>query len=351
MNHPITGKILSCALLLGAAPLVSAESVARFYCDDDAEGAVIYINGKRQGNCPDDVFLQPGKTSIRVVKPAGAGKERVYQQTRTVKDDDILRINVSLSAPRLTAAAIEQQLVLARKGNKEAMQVMADAYQNGTGVAKNTAKADYWRQQIAKLEQIQARIAAQSKLEIRIAEAQAGDLAAQLEVAAAYASGEVLDKDDTKAKYWYQQAFANAEQKAKAPDAKAEDMTTLARMYTEGNGVAANPEQAQYWSQKASDQTGRAEAEAQLAYRKTQYFPMTKELTYAIITDGKDNPAAMITSLPISGAVFLLVDLFIANPISGSTHATEYYEFRQKYGNVAQWENPNAMVAQSTVSR
>jgi len=364
--RPLRSLFVFCSTL-AFTPLVSAESIARFYCDDDAQGADIYVNGKLTGQCPDDVFLQPGTTRIRVVKPADASHERVYEKTMQVADDDILRIQVSLSQPRLTAAAIAKQereqrqktqeyLNKARAGDVDAMGNVVVAYERGDGVAKNPAKAQYWRERIQKIEQEQAKQARLDEMQNNLKLAQDGDYDAQMKVAFAYESGDPVARDADKAQYWYSKAFASIKDQAEKTDASADEMRTLSNFYDKGLGVTADPELSTQWASKAQarqveEDKAAAQARKQakidainMEYKYVNYFFMTRSMTPSFTTS-KDNPIelSVISSL-VPG--FLIFDLIMA-PTMVASHVSELGMAEMESASISGWENPDSMVAQS----
>jgi len=83
--------------------------------------------------------------------------------------------------------------------------------------------------------------------------AEQGNLWAQLFLAEAYRSGDVIEQDDEQAAHWYLQAATQGE-----PHAQLQ----LGKMYWEGRGVEQDYEQAEYWLENSVDQ-GSAESQYQ----------------------------------------------------------------------------------------
>ena len=109
---------------------------------------------------------------------------------------------------------------------------MAFCYLKGDGVEKNVEKAVYWWQKAA----------------------DAGNSAAQFNLAICYLKGDGVEKDVEKAVYWWQKA-------ADAGDSTAQ--YRLAFCYLKGEGIEKDVEKAVYWWQKAAD-TGDSDAEYML---------------------------------------------------------------------------------------
>ena len=107
-------------------------------------------------------------------------------------------------------------------GNSAAQKNLAICYFNGYGVEKDVEKAIYWWQKAA----------------------DAGNSTAQNSLAYRYFAGDGVEKDVEKAVYWWQKA-------ADAGDSDAQN--SLAFRYFKGDGVEKDVEKAVYWWQKAAD--------------------------------------------------------------------------------------------------
>ncbi len=119
-------------------------------------------------------------------------------------------------------------------GNSAAQKNLAFCYLKGDGVEKNVEKAVYWWQKAA----------------------DAGNSAAQFNLAICYLKGDGVEKDVEKAVYWWQKA-------ADAGNSAAQK--NLAFCYLKGDGVEKNVEKAVYWWQKAAD-AGDSTAQYRLAF-------------------------------------------------------------------------------------
>ena len=117
-------------------------------------------------------------------------------------------------------------------GNSAAQKNLAICYFNGYGVEKDVEKAIYWWQKAA----------------------DAGNSAAQFNLAICYLKGDGVEKDVEKAVYWWQKA-------ADAGDSTAQ--YRLAFCYLKGEGIEKDVEKAVYWWQKAAD-AGDSDAEYML---------------------------------------------------------------------------------------
>ena len=119
-------------------------------------------------------------------------------------------------------------------GNSAAQKNLAICYFNGYGVEKDVEKAIYWWQKAA----------------------DAGNSAAQKNLAFCYLKGDGVEKNVEKAVYWWQKA-------ADAGDSTAQ--YRLAFCYLKGEGIEKDVEKAVYWWQKAAD-AGDSTAQYRLAF-------------------------------------------------------------------------------------
>ena len=119
-------------------------------------------------------------------------------------------------------------------GNSAAQKNLAICYFNGYGVEKDVEKAVYWWQKAA----------------------DAGNSAAQKNLAFCYLKGDGVEKNVEKAVYWWQKA-------ADAGNSAAQ--FNLAICYLKGDGVEKDVEKAVYWWQKAAD-AGDSTAQYRLAF-------------------------------------------------------------------------------------
>ena len=137
-------------LVLLSSFLANAESIVRIKCDDQNADAEIYINGKFMGNCPLDVPAADGMVNLRARKLVNNGDyEQLFEKELRVVDGVAQRVEVNLSEPQLTSEAKRRRdvaeasakLQAAEAGDIDAMERVAEYFESGIGVSKNTAKA------------------------------------------------------------------------------------------------------------------------------------------------------------------------------------------------------------------
>ena len=135
-------------------------------------------------------------------------------------------------------------------GNSAAQKNLAICYFNGYGVEKDVEKAIYWWQKAA----------------------DAGNSTAQNSLAYRYFAGDGVEKDVEKAVYWWQKA-------ADAGDSDAQ--YRLAFCFLKGEGVEKDVEKAVYWWQKAAD-AGDSDAQNSLAFRYFKGDGVEKDVEKAV---------------------------------------------------------------------
>jgi TPR repeat protein len=248
LQLPAIGQARIGAGAAAAAPVL--DSSLRISCEDEASGAEVYLNGKFRGECPVDLRVGAGSLDLRVLKPVGGEQERVFEQTIRMGPDSAKRIDVVLSAPRLTAAAqrarqalkdaeaarlarqaderrraIEDKLARMRKaaegGDGSAMLALSDFYSGTSGATADLAQAQDWLRKAAS----------------------AGDPAAMGRLGERYENGEQVPKDAVQALDWYRKA-------AEAGDPVGQ--AGLGAAYYNGNGIARDVAQARTWFEQAA---------------------------------------------------------------------------------------------------
>lgn len=198
----------NCICVLGLAALVApfaaySDSLIRVKCDDDA-GASVYINGKFVGECPVDAPAPAGTVNLRVRSENG-DYEKIFEKQLRVIDGVPQRVEVTLSAPQLTAKAkfrmqaaeANNLLQEAEAGKVEAMRKVAELYDAGIGVDRSPSKAKIWREK-----------AEAASVEAELRAANSGDFGAMEDIAARYETGRGLKKDTSQAKKWRDKAGA-----------------------------------------------------------------------------------------------------------------------------------------------
>ena len=135
-------------------------------------------------------------------------------------------------------------------GNSAAQKNLAICYKNGNGVVKDIKKAVWWWQKAA----------------------DAGNSTAQNSLAYRYFAGDGVEKDVEKAVYWCQKA-ADAGYSAA--------QYCLAFCFLKGDGVEKDVEKAVYWWQKAAD-AGDSDAQNSLAFRYFKGDGVEKDVEKAV---------------------------------------------------------------------
>lgn len=359
---------LAIALLMFLSSSALAESVLRIHCGDDAEGARVFIDGEPKGSCPADLFLPPGDTSLRVVKPVDDERERVYETELSLVDESARRVIVKLSHPRLTAEARQQRerarlarekkaaklaMEKAEDGDTDAMRELAGYYRNGKGVSEDTDKAEQWA---TRAETLDSKRLARKTLE----QAEAGSVNAMQRMADLYESGDGVPQDDAKASEWRRRADLTLAENTleKAENGNVSSMKAMATLYEEGKGVEKNTEKAQEWANRAETATAEREqrkterarrfaakkhnAKLQRKIDNSTYFFMTGD---ALDYSSQD---------PVKGpAMFLLMSPFMTaiGGIEGTSALTQStkvaYWKSQMVSRPATFENPDSMIARA----
>ena len=188
-------------------------SLLRVHCAAESSGAKIFVNGEHKDSCGADsvnMYLKAGEIKLRVVKQVDEEYERVFEQDIFLKEDMPQRINVALSAPRLTAEAIAKQtalrlekekaeakaaLVKAKEGDADAARTLAEFYREGKGLEQSAQKAQEWQHEAERL------IA-----EKALGSAKAGSVADMRRIANFYSEGMGVDKNKQEAAYWNEKA-------------------------------------------------------------------------------------------------------------------------------------------------
>lgn len=232
-----------CTTLVIASSLALADSAIRVKCSDADAGATITLNGKAVGNCPVDAFVPAGSVLLKARKVDG-DYERVFEKSLEVSEGAPQRVDVILSAPRLTAEGLHRQQVAtadaqraaATAGDVNAMKKMVEFYEQGIGVEKDPAKANEWRQKIAAAaaQQEVADAAADTK------KAQGGDIDAMDRMAKRYDTGTGVSQDTAQADAWREKAKLARQQQLVQQKAAAKQAKLEAVNYTEYTDKMAN---------------------------------------------------------------------------------------------------------------
>jgi len=242
--------IVSLLLVLIATFPVYAGSIMRVQCDDNNPGAEVSINGKVVGECPIDVAVDAGTVMLRARIVVDEDHEKLFEKQFKVGDGVSQRVELVMSASRLTAEAelkraetqrqkeaaaaavrrrneeAEAKSVLgaAEAGDIDAMKNMAEHYGAGVGVGKDPSAAAMWRDK-----------AEATTAQIQLKAANAGDIDAMAGLASRYESGQGVAKDPSQAAFWRKKAEGAKREKLEAEEAvkRAEEAATRERIARE----------------------------------------------------------------------------------------------------------------------
>lgn len=323
--------MVSSATLTHAASSNLQYNGVRVYCNAIDAGAKIYVNDEYKGECPLDLFLPQGTFTIRAVKTPDADHEQVFSRTIKLTTGVATRVDVVLSPPQLTAAGIKKREIAAAKedleaaqqGDVRAMDSMADRYENGLGVERDSAQAAVWRQKSAEAKQQleDARLAAEKK-------AEAERLAAEKKQ---------FEAD-----------------KSAAESGNIEAMEAMVKHYEDGSGVIKDSAQAAVWRQKIADARQAEKNNQELAQLKEEkkqfsFFPNTKEELTKSFKSTKD-PLEGLTAgafSPVTTVVTGLTD-FLSLP----TRISEWQDLSRKIdAHASAWAKPDSMMARYYLSQ
>ncbi len=214
--------ISSIVLLLAGTASAAEEALLRIICEESENPIKITINDVPKGECPADIKVSGGKISLIAHQMVDAEYERVFVKRFEIAGGAIRRIEVELSAPRLTGAAqrarqlaeqkreaeeAQRELKAAQDGSLQAMASLASRYVSGRGVDKNPEQAQYWQSRHQETKNSQ-------EIQALTKRADAGEVAAMLELSKRFASGVGATQDDTMAQEWSKKAQATEAAKA-----------------------------------------------------------------------------------------------------------------------------------------
>lgn len=96
--------------LLAATGAHAADSMLRVTCAGDDVGAEIFVNGQLKGECPLEIRIESGTIQLKLFKKIDDSRERVFEQTFSMSDGDVKKVEAVLSArPSLAAQKLEDQ--------------------------------------------------------------------------------------------------------------------------------------------------------------------------------------------------------------------------------------------------
>ncbi len=84
-------------------------SMLRIACDGNAAGAIVTVNGRKMGECPLDMQVQPGDVRIQATKPRDPETNLVFEQSLYLGDGVVKRIEVTLDKTVLTPEGLRLQ--------------------------------------------------------------------------------------------------------------------------------------------------------------------------------------------------------------------------------------------------
>jgi len=249
---------LLCSAALSVGSLVAAnESYLRIACDGADAGAEVSVNGVFKGECPLDIQVKPGVVKISAVLKVDASHERVFEQELKMGEGALKRIDVTLSEPRLSAAAqarevakaaaaeaeaaalrkreadeVRRLLAAADKGDPASIYALGRRYETGAGVARDFDKAQTLFRRAAQTNHAGAQGAAAALAyagltkegrnyvlarELATPAAAAGDASAMVTMYYLYARGLAgLPQDADKGAQWLERASAGGYHRAMA---------------------------------------------------------------------------------------------------------------------------------------
>lgn len=308
-----------CSLaLMSTAVIANADSFLRIKCDDKDIGAEVFLNEKFMGNCPVDIPAQEGIVELRARKIVDDDHEQLFKKQIRVVEGVPQRIELMMSAPQLTAEAIHKkeaseanaQLSAAEAGNIASMKKIADYYDAGMGVAKDSSRAAAWRDK-----------AEAATAQSQLGAANAGDIQAMENIAARYDIGRGVNKDSVQAKIWREKADVAKREKIALENARKEKEAAAER-------------------EKIALENARKK---QARIDNVSFFQSTKTLL-----DPKEGTrvfgSSYYTSLPLSTFYGLLFDL-----TSAPSRTTEIHQLKNEAAlRPSTWGKPDSMIARAS---
>ncbi|MGE3474177.1 MAG: hypothetical protein AB7H70_00070 [Rhodospirillaceae bacterium] len=94
--------IFCLALITDAAAQTQKQGALRLACDGPSEDAIVTINGEEKGPCPMNILVAPGPIRVHAQKENGDISVQVFDQAFTLQPGEPRRVDIELSAPKLT---------------------------------------------------------------------------------------------------------------------------------------------------------------------------------------------------------------------------------------------------------
>lgn len=337
--------------LLALLSLKSHGDVAlRVVCSTADSGAVVYVNEKERGVCPDDFFVTAGSIHLRVVKHVDNDYERVFEQTLFKQDGDVKKIIVTLSEPRLSLEAIKRieieklkqeklrfdsAILDARNGDIEAMKFLSEIYNKGDkSIIKDSEKSNYWRLKATETTMLE--------------NAKQGNLESIDNLIELFYGTEGYYADSVKENYWRTKKSEAVEKQnveraqrllEEAANGNKLSMNAIAELYKTGKGVEINPEMSEYWFNRYQQMVVLDDMKAELY--GVQYFENWSDLfshsdtTLYVVSSPSTIPTAVVAAL---------TDLFFL-----PSQATQKSILQNNIDtHAAKWGLPNSMISKSS---
>lgn len=170
-------KSLVLLLLAFSSSAFSADAVIGIYCQENTNGAKVYLNDSYKFDCEDfqrEAFLvDEGTYQIRAVLSVNKEKEKIFSASIEASSSRPQRVRVILPAASLTAygvemkvlrdqeaarrlalekerklaAAVKSDIEKSEKGDLKAIQRLISRYQTGDGVDQDPQKVSFWTDQ------------------------------------------------------------------------------------------------------------------------------------------------------------------------------------------------------------
>ena len=378
MNKSMVSAFCLAGLLV-VSPVLAGDGMIILKCFDNDEGASVFVNDLEVGTCPGMVPIPAGDHDLSVRKSDGAEHERVFNKKFRIFADALLPVEVTLSAPQLTAQArkkreiaeAQKQLRAAEGGNVDAMNAVARYYADGTGVERDPALAQQWRDRATATTKAQREQAEADRTRSLQRTAQSGDIGAMRQLADRLDQGLGTPRDPQAASDWRNKAeIAVTENlRAQAERGDIDAMGKVADRYEAGQGASRDTDKARQWRDKrtatikererqAETARKRREIEAVVAQKKNELDQIDMfEGTKAVATeafDGKsrdgsrnDNLSSRSTLTTILPVGFV-EELVLTVPFRASSYFSKKSELdsaEQELGRLSRLGNPNALLA------
>ena len=179
------------------------------------------------------------------------GNKIIYvYSAKTINQVDESNNNSSHPSQNSQKSTLSDLIESASSGNPDAQTSLGVLYAKGEGVQKDSSKAVYWFQKAA----------------------EQGHPKAQNSLGVLYAKGTGVQKDLSKAVYWFQKAAEQGHSQAQFH---------LGQSYEKGHGVEKNIDKAFYWTLKAAEQ-GHSSAQLAVGFYYDKGLGVKQDLSKAV---------------------------------------------------------------------